>query len=98
MFLHLGNGRSVNTENVIAIMDIEKASTSRITRDYLNRAGKSGWVSYCSFDMPKSFVVTLDRDLTERVYISSISPQTLQKRFEEAVLGKENLEEKICFT
>ena len=46
MFLHLGNGRSVNTENVIAIMDIEKASTSRITRDYLNRAGKSGWVSY----------------------------------------------------
>ncbi len=82
MLLHLGNNVSVLRRNVIAILDIENSSTSKITRDYLANAGKSGWVINCSYDMPKSFVITLDEDLSERVYISSISAGTLKKRFE----------------
>ena len=82
MFLHLGNGVRVAMQDVIAVMDIEKSSTSKITKEYLARAGKSGWVVYCSYEMPKSFVITLDRNFTERVYISSIDPSTLKKRFE----------------
>lgn len=82
MFLHLGNNVSVLRKNVIAILDIENSSTSRITREYLSNAGKSGWVVTCSYDMPKSVVITLDKDFSERVYISSISAVTLKKRFE----------------
>lgn len=82
MFLHLGNNVSVFKKNVIAILDIENSSTSKITKEYLSNAGKSGWVITCSYDMPKSFVITLDEDFSERVYISSISAGTLRKRFE----------------
>ncbi len=87
MYLHLGNGKSVLLKNVIAIMDIEKPSTSKITRQYLANAGKSGWVVYCSMDMPKSFVITFDSELTEKVYISSISAQTLKKRYDSLTNG-----------
>lgn len=80
MFLHLGNDRSVYYKNIIAIMDIENASTSKITKQYLSLVGRSKQVIYCSYDMPKSFIVTLDDDLTERVYISSISSATLIQR------------------
>lgn len=61
---------------MIAVFDIENTSTSKITRDFLNKAGKEKKVIYVSEDMPKSFVVT-DR----AVYISSLSSQTLIKRF-----------------
>lgn len=61
-------------------MDIENASTSKITKEYLSAVGRNKQVIYCSYDMPKSFVVTLDDELTERVYISSISSATLIKR------------------
>ena len=78
--LHLGNGFFVYSKDVVAIMDIEKASTQRYTREYLAAAGKAGRVVTCSYDLPKSFVVSLDKDLTERVYICAVAAQTLIKR------------------
>ena len=82
MLLHLGNEISVNTKDIIGIFDIEGSSVSRITRDFLNNAEKKGKkVIYCSYEMPKSFIVTLDKDLTERIYISQIACSTLLKRF-----------------
>lgn len=87
MYLHLGNNVSVFYKNVIAILDIENSSTSKITKEYLANAGKSGWVVTCSYDMPKSFVVTLDENFSERVFISSISSYTLKKRYENITNG-----------
>lgn len=84
MVLHLGNGFFVYSKDVVAIMDIEKASTQRYTREYLAAAGKSGRVVTCSYDLPKSFVVSLDSDLTERVYICAVAAQTLVKRLKSA--------------
>lgn len=83
MILHLGNGVSVLNRDVIAILDIENSSTSKITKEYLANAGKSGWVVTCSYDMPKSFVIALDENLSEKLYISSISASTLIKRLNE---------------
>lgn len=80
MTLHLGGGFSVSKKNVVAIMDIEKASTSKITREYLASAGKAGRVVSCTLDLPKSFVVSLDEDLTERVYVCGVAAETLRKR------------------
>lgn len=80
MTLHLGNGHTVDSKNVVAVMDIEKASTSKITREYLASAGKAGRVITCSYELPKSFVVSLDSDLTERVYILGIAAETVRKR------------------
>lgn len=80
--LHLGSGFCVDLKNVVAIFDIEKASTSKITKEYLSEAGKAKRVVTCSYELPKSFVVSLDEDLTERVYICGVAAQTLIKRIQ----------------
>ncbi len=82
MYLHLGNGQTVKMSEVVGIFDIEKASTSRDTREYLARAGKNRCVTPVTDDLPKSFVVCLDSDLTERVYLCGVSAQTLRERAE----------------
>ena len=82
MLLHLGNEISVSSKEIVGIFDIEGSSVSKITRDFLNNAEKRGKkIVYCTYELPKSFVVTLDDDLTERIYISQISCMTLLKRF-----------------
>ena len=82
MLLHLGNEISISSKEIIGIFDIEGSSVSRITRDFLNNAEKKGkQIVYCTYELPKSFIVTLDDDFTERIYISQISCATLLKRF-----------------
>ncbi|MBQ8623274.1 MAG: DUF370 domain-containing protein [Oscillospiraceae bacterium] len=88
MFLHLGNDHMVEIKNIVAIFDIENASTSKITKEFLALAGKSKRVISCSYELPKSFVVTLDKDFTELVYISAISAATLKKRLKNITDGK----------
>jgi len=80
MFLHLGNDVIVNDKYIIGIFDLEKSSVSKYTRDYLSAATKQGRVVNCTDEMPKSFVVTLDSELTEIVYISQLNCATLYKR------------------
>ena len=81
MFLHLGNDVLINTKNLIGIFDIEKTSISNHTKDFLTNAEKMKRIVNVSFELPKSFVVCLDEELNETVYISQISAATLKKRF-----------------
>ncbi len=48
MFLHLGNDHMVYAKNIIAIFDIENASTSKDSREFLAKAGKAKRVITCS--------------------------------------------------
>lgn len=80
MYLHLGNDIIVNEKDIIGVFDLEKSSVSKYTKDFLANATKQGRVINCTDEMPKSFVVTLDRELTERVYISQLACGTLKKR------------------
>ena len=81
MFLHLGNDVLINTKNLIGIFDIEKSSISKFTKEFLGNAEKTKRIVNVSYEMPKSFIVCLDEDLNETVYISQISTATLKKRF-----------------
>lgn len=83
MFLHIGNNRIISTKDLIGIFDIEKTSVSKLTRDYLNNAGKQNRIIYVSYDLPKSFAVCFDENLNETVYVSPISAATLLKRLKE---------------
>ena len=80
MYLHLGNDFIVNERDIVGIFDLEKSSVSKNTKDYLSEATKQKRVVNCTLELPKSFIVTLDRDLTERVYISQLACSTLKKR------------------
>ena len=80
MYLHLGQNEVIAEHRIIGIFDLDKCSTSKRTRDYLSAAEREGVVLDISGDLPKSFVVCLDTDGTETVYISQISSTTLCKR------------------
>lgn len=75
MFLFLGGEISVRSDNVVGIFDIEECSVSRVTADYLNSCQRKGKIVNVSEDMPKSFVVTVDK-----TYISNVSHSTIVKR------------------
>ena len=87
MYLHLGKGRVVNTAEIIGIFDLDITSQSHITRKYLSMAEKAGQVINASEDIPKSFVVCDHPYHRQIVYLSQLSPATLQKRMESGEMG-----------
>ena len=83
MYLHIGNGVLIDEKDLIGIFDLEITSQSYRTRQYLNRAEKTGHVSYVDIEeIPKSFLVCAPKGEGQTVYISPLASQTLQKRTE----------------
>ncbi len=80
MFLHLGADVLINKKYIIAIMDLETTSVSKITKEYLKIATKENRViNVSNEDLPKSYVITNENG-EKKVYVSPISSQTLNKR------------------
>lgn len=79
MYLHLGKGVVVPVKSVIAILDLETTTISKITKEFLNTAQEEGFIENVSEGLPKSFVVT-EFDGKTRIYLSNISSTTLYKR------------------
>lgn len=82
MFLHLGNDAVVNTKDIVAIFDMDNTTVSKNSRKFLAQAQKNGQVVDTSEDLPKSYIVANTNGKT-KVYISSVSSQTLLKRARE---------------
>lgn len=78
MYLSIGNDMAVRESSVIGIFDMDNTSTSKRTREFLNKAEKEGLVVPCD-DLPKSFIITAEYGLT-KVHLSSLSAYTLEKR------------------
>ena len=78
MYLSIGNDMAVREKSVIGIFDLDNTSTSRRTREFLEKNEREGPVVPCD-DLPKSFVVTAEYGL-DRVYLTSLSTATLEKR------------------
>ena len=79
MYLHLGNDVVVQTQNIIAMFDLDACTVSKKTRDFLAAAQKQGEIVNVSYALPKSFVVCRENGKTI-VYISQLSTKTLNKR------------------
>ena len=80
MYLHLGGEVCIRIKDIVAIMDLETSSTSKITREFLRKIQKKGEVISVSVeDLPKSYVLIKDEEKV-RMYISPISSNTLLKR------------------
>ena len=79
MYLHLGQDTVITTETVIGIFDIETATISKHSRQFLADAEKGGRVFNVSMELPKSFVVC-EKNGKITVYISQLSSKTLIKR------------------
>ena len=81
MYLHLGGDTVVDTEDVLGIFDLDNASWSRHTRDFLHRVQQENRVVNVTDDLPRSMVLCRVNG-EERVYISLLSSATLLKRAE----------------
>ncbi len=80
MYLHLGMDKVITFDEIIGIFDLETTTVSKNTRNYLTMAEKAGKVENVCYDLPKSFIVCIDKEGNEKVYISQISSSTLLKR------------------
>lgn len=78
MYLSIGNDMAVRESSIIGIFDLDNTSTSKRTREFLNKAEKEGQVIPCD-DLPKSFVLTAEYGLS-RVHLTALASSTLEKR------------------
>ena len=62
-------------DSVVGIFDVDTATVSRHTRDFLRRAQASGAVVAAGEDLPQAFVVA-----DEKVYLSPHSSANLAKK------------------
>ena len=78
MYLNIGNDMAVRDRSIIGIFDMDNTSTSKRTREFLEKCEKEGQVVPCD-DLPKSFILTAEYGL-DRVYLTALSASTLEKR------------------
>ena len=78
MYIPIGNDMSVRSGSIVGVFDMDNTTTSKRTRDFLEKAQKEGGIVPCD-DLPKSYVVTVEYGMT-RIYESTLSASTLEKR------------------
>lgn len=82
IYLHIGNNFSVDIRDIVGIFDIENTTVEKCTKILLDRAEKEKKCVYTSYEMPKSFIITVKKG-NEKLYISPLSAATLRKRITE---------------
>lgn len=85
MYLHLGKGSVISTDEIIGIFDLDITSQSHLTRRFLAAAEKAGQVINAAEDIPKSFIAA-ECAGKRRVYLSQMAAATLLKRAEAGTL------------
>jgi hypothetical protein len=90
MYLHLGQNVVVPTQSVVAVFDMDNATSSHITRTFLKNAEKHGRVVNISDDIPKSFVLCRDGEKTV-IYLSQLASSTLLKRSGQSLFNNLNI-------
>ena len=78
MYLSIGDDLAVRSASVIGIFDLDNTTTSKRTREFLQKAEQEGQVVPCD-DLPKSFLLTAEYGLP-KIYLTTLSAATLEKR------------------
>ena len=82
MYLHLGQNTVVRQSEIVGIFDMDTATISKNTRQFLADAQKGGRVFNVSMELPKSFVVCDHPYHAQIVYLSQLNTSTLKNRAE----------------
>ena len=79
MLIHLGEAAVVSADDVVIMMDMDKATTSKGNREFLKNCEANRKVIDASAPLiPRTYVVTTSGD----VYLSSILVSTLLRKIE----------------
>ena len=76
MYLHIGNGKTIKTKDIVGIFDSDTATVSRITRSWLSSAERRGVLSSASGEIPKSIVLECGKK-GERLFFAAFSENAL---------------------
>lgn len=79
MYLDIGGEQLIRTKDLLGIFDLDNTTVNKATREYLSEAEKTGFSETVSYDLPKSFLVTVEKN-DRMVYISPFSTATIFKR------------------
>lgn len=79
MYLEIGGEQLIRTKNLLGIFDLDNTTVNKATREYLSEAEKTGFSETVSYDLPKAFLVTVEKN-DRKVYISPFSTATIFKR------------------
>ena len=80
MYLHIGNGEIVNNEDIIGIFDMDTATVSAVSRQFLSKAEQKKEIFYGDSDIPKSFIVCIKEKEEQEIVFSRISSSALKLR------------------
>ena len=78
-YVPLENNRWVRKNGILALIDLDRACYSRVTRRFLSVREKDGRLIVASSGLPKSFVV-YDDGAREESYLSSLGVEALKGR------------------
>jgi hypothetical protein len=79
MYIHLGSSMAVRDRSIVGVFDLENCTWSKQTRNFLKAAEDQGQVVDVTDDLPKAFVLAEEYGMN-RVYITQLSAQTIEKR------------------
>ncbi len=79
MYLHVGNKKSVRGDRIVGIFDLDTATVSGISKDFINRKQRDGLVDYDDTDLPRSFIL-YEEDGESKIRLSRISSVGLKLR------------------
>jgi len=80
MYLHIGNGEIVNHEDIIGIFDMDTATVSSVSRQFVSEAEQKKEIWYGDSDIPKSFIVCTESPEKQKIVFSRISTSSLKLR------------------
>ncbi len=83
MYVHLGQDYIVPSASIIAILDMDTATTSKYTRQLIARMEQEGQIISLFEDLPHTAILC-ESALGERLYLSQISSTALAQRVERA--------------
>lgn len=84
MFLHIGNGKSVKKRDIIGIFDLDTATISKTSKDFISKNQRLGKIEYNDSDLPRTFIL-LKEDNEVKIRLSRISTVGLKQRTEATI-------------
>ena len=82
MYLNIGN-EEILKRQIVGIFDLDSATVKKNSRDTLTKLEKEGKAVTLTADLPRSFIVTVNDDGEQTVYLSQYSAGTLMGRMKE---------------
>ena len=87
MYLYFGQDKVIRYKEIIGIFDLDNTTVSKTTREMLRKAERSGDAVTIAGDLPKSYVVCSEEKRRQKIYISPVTPSTLQRRIRKGSIG-----------